>query len=72
MSETVDRYMGMRVDEMMKKGKVKFLQGRLKEMKQQMSALEQDINNADAAGVGVSANALGFNIKEIAKAVKNL
>lgn len=72
MNETLDRYMNMRVDEAMNKGKVKFLKARLKEMKTQMKHLEEDINNADPAGVGVSAGALAFNIKEIEKSVKNL
>lgn len=72
MNETIDRYINMRVDEGLKKGKVKFLKARVKEMKQQMQSLEQDINNEDPAGVGVSVNSLMFNIKEIAKSVKNL
>lgn len=72
MSETLDRYMNMRVDEALKKGKIKFLQGRLKEMKQQMKSLEEDIKNEDPAGIAVSAGALAFNIKEIEKSVKNL
>jgi hypothetical protein len=62
--------MDMRVDEEMKKGKVKFLKGRLKEMKQQMKSLEQDIDNFDATGVGVSVNSLNFNLKEILKSIK--
>lgn len=77
MSETIDRYIDMRMYEVkelegMSLKKQKFLKGRVKEMKTQLKSLEDDVNNDDPHGVRVSVAALNFNLKEITKSIKAL